>query len=230
MKKSVSCREFRAQSTHFQADELPAETYEALREHLDGCPECSARLAVDDALLRGLKRRLERVPAPPGLETRVRAALAAQAPSSRGLPWFRRSWVAAAAAAVLLAVLLFPGPGSGRLYGDPEEIIKVRGQRVMVVDRDCDSSGRSIRQQKNCRHPKHLNALKVESGRYWNLSLDQESGREILLDPRLRGKRLVVDGDLFTGIRTLRMSRFEVVEEVTSTRPSAPLRSAAARD
>jgi anti-sigma factor (TIGR02949 family) len=210
----VNCHEFRSQIVHFQADELPAEIREPLQAHLDGCPDCARRLEVEDALLRGLKARLRREPAPSGLETRIRAALEdVDASTGRPVPWFRRPVMAALAAAVLLTLLIVPGLGTDGLADWRDGAVRISGLEVMVVDRDCDVRGVSLALQRKCRDPKHLNALKLADGTYWTVSLDQEDGREILLDAAMRGRRMIVEGDLFPRIHTLHLSRFEMLAE-----------------
>ncbi len=200
----MNCAGFRERMTAFQADELADDERAALQAHLNGCSDCGRRLEIEESLLRGIRARLSRQPVPPGLETRIRASLAAEAAPRRAGAWFLRPWLAATAAAALLVLLLLPGLGEPLepLPGSGERQV-VRGQVVVVVDRQCDSAGRSLEQQRHCKHRLHVNALKLPDGKYWNLSTGQTDGREIILDRGMRGRRLAVDGDLFPLIRTL---------------------------
>ena len=75
VRKPVNCTIFAHWLVHFQADELPEADRAALQEHIDVCAGCQRRLEVEDRFLDVLRERMPRVPAPPGLETRVRAAL-----------------------------------------------------------------------------------------------------------------------------------------------------------
>ncbi len=209
--KSLTCREFQAEVVHFQADELPEARRQPLQEHLDGCPACARYLAVEDSFLRLIRASAGRVPAPPGLETRIRARLAGGSASRprRGLPgWLAAPGAAAAAAALILGLSLVlvvggmpGGPGGGRAG-----VIHVV-RTVTVVDRDCDRAGRTLEQQRGCRHPEHVNALKPADGMYWNLSLGQDAARALALDPARRGERITVEGDFYPDLSTIRLTR-----------------------
>jgi hypothetical protein len=78
---------------------------------------------------------------------------------------------------------------------------------VTVVDFDCDNAGRPFDQQRLCTHPKHLNALKLEDGGYWQISLDSEVGRDLITDRAIRGTRMHVEGWFYERIRTLQVDR-----------------------
>lgn len=201
MRKPVTCEIFGHWLVHYQADEVPEDDRRSLEDHLHGCDGCQRRLALENGFLEVIRARMPRVPAPPGLETRVRAALESSGPRASAGSWLSRPWFAAVAASLLLAILLVPG------IGDPVGLVRsvtaVSGQIVTVIDRDCAEAGYSIEQQRRCRMPHHLNVLLRDDGSYWNLSLDREINKMILLDPEMRGHRLVVDGDLYGAIHTL---------------------------
>ncbi|NIW35703.1 MAG: hypothetical protein GWN32_03930, partial [Gemmatimonadetes bacterium] len=84
----MNCHLFKDSIVHFQAGELSAEEHEAMLEHLNGCEGCARRLEVEEGILRGVKAKLDREVAPPGLETRIRAALDAEAPPARSGGWY----------------------------------------------------------------------------------------------------------------------------------------------
>lgn len=199
----MNCNAFKRDLYHFQADELPAAERAACLEHAERCPPCGELLEVERGMLRGLKTRLAATPAPPGLETRIREQLRRSRGSSRPrFDWLRRPWFAALAASLLLAVLLLPtfDPGTS-------PVTRVDPRVVTLVDFDCDKSGLSYGQQRLCTHPRHLNALKLEDGGYWQISADHEEGRELITDRELRGTRMRVEGWLFERIRTLQVDR-----------------------
>ena len=206
----MNCRVFRSQLYHFQADQLPDDQRRSVQVHLDGCEDCARLLAVEEGLLRAVRSRLRPQPAPPGLATRVRAALDDLVPKPGPLSWYRRPWFATAAASLLLAVLLVPGVGRETpSMLPPGELFDVASELVTVVDHDCDRAGRNLEQQKGCRANHHLNVLKTAQGRYWHINLDRDSHRRLLVDPELRGHRLKVDGKYYPRIRTLQMTHFE---------------------
>jgi hypothetical protein len=196
---------------HFQADELPDAERTVLQAHVDGCPDCARRLEIEDGLLSAVRARIAGVPAPPGLETRVRAALTAEAPPSAGA-WYRRPVWAVLATAALLAVLMLPGfDGARRSRPDA---VEVEGRVVLVVDMECDRAGRNYNQQKGCRKTHHLNTLKTNDGRYWSFNLDRESHRKLLVDPGIRGHRLRVEGKFYPELRTLQMTQYTDLDAI----------------
>ena len=203
----MSCSTFRRWIYHFQTDQVPDDRRASLQAHLDGCEECAGRLRIEEEMLEVLRARLPRVPAPPGLETRVRATLDGLSAAPR-LAGYRRPVFAALAASLLLAVLLLPGvdaPGTLPLEGD---FLKIAGEEIVVVDVDCDHAGRSLGEQRTCSMKHHLNAFKTKDGSYWNINLDRAAHRRLLVDREMRGHRLVVEGRLFSRIQTLQMTGY----------------------
>lgn len=204
----MNCKNFRDRIYLFQADELSERERQACQAHLNACESCADRLQIEETLLRVLRAKLPRTPAPPGLETRVRASLRAQGERATGLPWFRTPWFAASAAALLLMAVLVPS-----LIGDREDAPAGAGvtvqEEVVVVDRDCDKAGRSVEDQRRCTHPLHINALKLAEGSYWTISPDQTDFRYLLLDRGVRGRKLVVRGELYRDAETIRLTEIE---------------------
>lgn len=201
----MNCNVFKKSIYHFQADELNAQEREAMQQHLNACQPCGSRLEFEASMLAGLKGRLQPTPAPPGLETRLRAELAKQAgESSAVLGWLRTPWFAALASSLILAILLIPfGAAPDRSAHERVD------ELVTVVDRECDRMGAALADQRGCRHPRHLNALKRSDGSYWSVSLDGELGREMITDPEMRGHRLRVEGLLFPRIETLKIDSLD---------------------
>jgi mycothiol system anti-sigma-R factor len=201
----MDCRAFRDRIYHFQADEIPDAERGEFQAHLDACAECARVLEFEDGFLRVLEARIPRESAPPGLETRIRAALRAEAPSPRRLAWYRSPWFAAAAAVVLLVLLIVPtldGP-----WLDPRDgaagAVQIASRELVLVDLECDRAGRTLEQQRRCNHPHHVNALKTAEGNYWNISPDQTGYGRLVHDPELRGRRMMIDGVYYPGINTL---------------------------
>lgn len=207
LEKSSTCDAFRRQVVHFQADELPGDQRRSLQEHLDACPDCARRLEVEEVFLTGLKQRLQRVPLPPGFETRIRGRLRSEggAASASATAWFRRPWVAVAAASVLLAVLLVPGVFDAD-RGQSLGAIAV-DREVVLVDGDCERAGRTFSEQRRCNHPRHLNVLKVADGTYWNISQDEEEFRSMLFSIEQRGHTFRIRGQFYPHIKTLKVSQ-----------------------
>jgi len=196
--------------THFLAEEVSASERLGLQEHLDACEDCSVRLEVEVGFGRALSRRLTPAPAPPGLETRIRARLAEETPRT-STSWFRTPWFATASAAVLLAVLILAGSGRP---GSPPPVgpVPIFSQSVTVVDRECERMGKTLQQQRHCRDRHHLNMLRVGDGDYWFLGLDHEAARQLLLEPEMRGRQLLVDGKFYPEIHTLRLTGYRELD------------------
>lgn len=212
VKKPADCGIFRKFIYAFQSGELQADDRNILQEHLDSCEECKIYLAVEDALLEELKGKLSPSPAPAGLEGRIRSALDREVREESRAWWARpwAPWLATAAAAVLLAVLLLPGnllrdgqtgPGSG-------DIVRQAIREGIIVDYDCDRHDHPVHLQHLCNHPKHLNALKLDDGRYLHFSLAGEVSRQLVFDRGMRGTRVAVRGDYYPSIETFQVLEF----------------------
>ena len=65
-RKTVSCDKFRRDLYHWQAGELQEAEQLALAGHAEDCSGCGRLLALEEAFLRGLKRRLTRAQRPIG--------------------------------------------------------------------------------------------------------------------------------------------------------------------
>ena len=204
----MNCKNFRDSIYLFQADELSERERQVCQAHLNTCESCADRLQVEETLLRVLKTKLPRMPAPPGLETRIRASLRAQGDRAASVPWFRAPWFAATAAAALLMAVLVPSLVGDLDVAPPGPGVPVH-EEVMVVDRDCDKAGRSVDDQRRCTHPLHINALKLADGSYWTISPDQTDFRYLLLDRGVRGRKLVVRGELYRDAETIRLTEIE---------------------
>ena len=210
---TVDCRLFRDWAYHLQAGEVAEPHQTKLQAHVDSCESCSSYLEVERSFLRGLRKRLKKEEAPAGLEARIREALEREAPAVRWSEWvWPRSAVASAlAAAVLLVALIF----IPRTLVSQEHPGAMRVNRaVTIVDGDCDKAGATIAQQMACRDARHVNVLKVADGMYWNVNLDRPAARDIVLDPRQRGRRVVVEADYYPVLRTVHLIR--VREPATS--------------
>ena len=211
----MNCKQFKESLYHFQQDELSPTQRDGFLTHADACQGCARTLAFEEEMLGALRQRLQPVPTPLGLETRVRAALADAAPQSASLSWFRRPVFAAMAASLLLAVIMVPSLTGG-------EWSSLRGMRVVsavvtVIDPECASRGRTFEEQRRCKHHAHLNTLITDDGREWNISLDDERFRGLLTDAEMRGRRMRVRGNLFGAIQTLQLVEAEVLEETPNT-------------
>lgn len=225
----MNCKNFRDLLYLFQDDELGAAERDACQEHVNACDACSRLLLAEGVMLRAVKAKLTRAPAPPGLEARIRAALRVQAGAGARLPWYRAPWFAAAAAAGLLLAVLVPTLVGGLEVAPHGPAVPVHAE-VVVVDRDCDRAGHGLDAQRRCAHPLHINALKTADGAYWTISPDQTDYRYLLLDRAVRGTTLVIDGELYEDAMIIRLREVEQKAERTRRIPrdSNPVRARAA--
>jgi hypothetical protein len=137
----------------------------------------------------------------------VRAMLAREAPTVSEAPWrwTGTSGLAALAASVVLALLTMPflGRTPPRREAPLGSVRTVR--EVVVVDGVCDRAGLTLGEQRACSDPRHLNALKCSDGGYWSVLLTDGRLRALALDREVRGRRLVVDGEFYPTIRSVRI-------------------------
>ncbi len=215
--EAFDCKTFRGLTYHFQADEVCESDRERYLEHMGVCPACARYLETEESFVRFLRRRMRREPAPPQLRARIRAELERTTPARRG-GWLAGLWspgVVATAATLVLAVLLGPTlltTGSGGVRAG--EMIHVK-RAATIVDLQCDQAGASLEHQRRCRNDRHFNALRMADGQYWNLSLSQARAREIVLDPRRRGERVMVEGDFYPQLGTLLVTEIRRPEAVS---------------
>lgn len=203
---TVECAVFRDFVYHYQANELLEADRGKLQQHLDSCECCARYLEVEESFARALRLRLSRIEAPEGLHARLKEALNGLRPApARRWTWLFSPLAAVAAASILVIALLVSsrvGSRAGARAGNAVHVVRA----AMIVDEDCDRAGFPIGHQRRCRKASHLNALKLADGTYWTLGLGEREAREILVDVTQRGRRVVVEGDLYPAIRTLRIT------------------------
>lgn len=200
----VTCQVFREELFLFQSDEMSEGDRAVLQEHLNLCEDCAGLLELTDRLLASVKEALPREPAPAGLESRIRSALAdvhTEAAGGQVVP-LRRSWwkdpvVAAMAAVFLLAALITP------VLMNRDIVPDVAVFTGTIVDFECDQAGLPLEMQRNCRARDHLNALKLDEGDYVHFNIHQTGYRNLVSDLDVRGRRVTVHGNLHPEIRTL---------------------------
>jgi hypothetical protein len=109
--------------------ELPAARRDAMREHLRGCPSCSAVLRSFEAVQHGAELLAqEPAPARPQLRTRLVSVGAAMVVQNRS----RRRWMLWLAAVV--AVVVFAGLAAV-FWGEPQQTRAVASKARVTLDR-----------------------------------------------------------------------------------------------
>ena len=204
-----TCRKFRDLVCHYQAEELPAAQRARFEEHLHACPPCAGYLEVEAGFVRVLRAGLARAEAPASLRERVSRSIEQQSAGKWRAPRRRFLAIAALAAAVAFGVALLAPP---LFLGVRGQVDAEAGRHVVrsavVVDEDCDRAGRTTDEQRHCNARSHLNALRMADGTYWVLSLDVPEARQLMSDVEMRGRRIVVEGELYAPMRTLHLTRW----------------------
>ncbi len=118
-------------------------------EHVRACVRCRQRVERERGFLVSFRDKVPQVTAPPGLEARIRAALAAApAPESKVAPLPRRSrllpWLAAAAALLLVASSLAIG---WRLSATPGGVERVAAEALSTHQEDLPMEVRGSQRQ-----------------------------------------------------------------------------------
>jgi anti-sigma factor (TIGR02949 family) len=105
----MSCHDVRDQLLEFQRGRLADDVATDLRQHLDGCADCTHADLAERELTQALERRTPQYPAPIALKRRLAAGWPTHAPvpvvRGRQRPWLRLALPAALAAAVLLLAM-----------------------------------------------------------------------------------------------------------------------------
>ena len=196
----MDCTTFQGRIAGFLGDEMAVDERARQQAHLDACPGCAERLEAERSFEHALRGRLPRVPAPPGLETRVRAAIRSEATPNDGpaVPWWRNAWLATAASAALAVVLLLAGPVP--TFDGPPASTTFRGR---VVDLNCDAHGLTIEQQRDCHDASHHNAIRLDNGTVVRLAVDDPARHGSLLANAARGRQVEVSGRYFRATGTV---------------------------
>ena len=119
----MDCAATRPLLLDYQRGRLTGPLHDEVHAHLDGCAACAREELAERVLTETLERRLPQHAAPAGLKRRLAASRSApMAPTvARPSPW-RRAWIPALAAAMLLMVVALPRlverPGTGLGSGD----------------------------------------------------------------------------------------------------------------
>lgn len=185
-------------------DEFAEPERRDFEEHVRACIRCRARVERERGFLRDFRAKVPQVAAPPGLEERIRAALAAApAPEStvselpgRSRSTWARPWVLAAAAAVLVAA---PTVAVWRMSQTPAGEERVAVEAVLTHQKDLPmevrGSQRQIREFLQANVPFEVELPKAEDGRLELVGarLTRVDGREaVLLNYALDDERLSV--------------------------------------
>lgn len=156
-----------------------------------------------------VKAATQSVIVPPGLEARIGAAL--PQPKTH----WRVSWRTATAAGLLLAVI---GAGASRIpwragTADAMDSVALHldDTRAVVLTgtllcRDCELE-HHYGIEAPCKTIGHHGAIATDDGRIWNL-VEQKVAADLIHDERLLGRRIVVQGRVFRGARTIAIDSY----------------------
>lgn len=210
------CKEFRDLVFHFQAEELPAIRRARFEEHLHACEPCAGYLEIEAGFVTVLRAGLSRTQAPDSLRERVSQSIEQEGAKPARAPMRRFLVIGALAAAVAFGVALVAPPLFRGVQGqEASEGGRFVVRSAVVVDEECDRAGHTTEQQKHCESRSHLNALRMADGTYWVLSLDVPEARALVSDVAMRGRRIVVEGNLYAPMRTLHLTRWRALHGKT---------------
>lgn len=173
-------------------------------DHVRGCGRCRVRVERERTFLRDFRDKIPSVSAPPGLEDRIRAALAAAPPPEstvgelpgRGRSSWVRPWLLAAAAAMLVAI---PAVLIWRLSAAPAGEERVAVEALLTHQKDLPmevrGSQRQIRDFLQANVPFEVELPTSDDGRLELVGarLTRVDGREaVLLNYALDDERLSI--------------------------------------
>jgi len=227
----ADCERYRALVHALLDDEVAHGDRVRLEAHEAACPECARRRIVEEGLGRALRARLQRAPAPEGLDRRIRDAFR-HAESGRSGGRSHRAAVPLAAVAAVLALALLSVLTLGRQGSAPAGAAGAAipvARAVTVVDLVCDAHRVPFDAQRLCRQPGHVNALKLDDGSYWGILGADPASRDLVENRALRGRLLRVRGTLYPAIRSIAVTDVGTPEISWRSRTQFP-RSAAVSD
>jgi len=187
--------------------------YEAGHRVVSDTPDSTPTPELD-----GLLRRALAPPgAPPGLRERIQAALAVEAAQHaaaavRRRRLYRPALGLALAASLLIAILLPPALRPGgflrpAVTAGPRHI----HYQGVVVCVDCAALGEPLEVQASCRSETHGSGLRLEDGALVRFTRRTAARPEPLVDPSLRGRQIVLDGDLYETIGYLEVTSYSLI-------------------
>ena len=205
----MTCIQFRDALDFYLDRELAPEGMVAADQHRSDCSACDRLATTARQLKSSVKRTVEAIDLPTGLEARVRQATTAR--------WIRpRVWLPAAAAAVILMVLA-GGAASGRVETGAANAmdqlaLRLDGSSEVVLHgvllcRDCELEHR-YGIEAPCKTIGHHGAIATADGRIWNL-VEQKAAAELIHNESLLGRQLVVRGRVFRGARALVIDSYQ---------------------
>jgi hypothetical protein len=206
----MTCAQFREALDCWIDGELSADAKAAVDRHRADCARCGRLAAGALSLRAAVRAATASVPVPLTLETRVHAALASPRPPRFVI------WRMAAAASVLLALIGLGAtwlPWRARTADAMDSVaLHLDDSRAVVLTgtllcRDCELE-HHYGIKAPCRTVGHHGAIATDDGRIWNL-VEQATAAELIHDERLLGRRIVVQGRVFRGARTIVIERYQ---------------------
>jgi hypothetical protein len=209
----MNCREVRELMSPLIDGELPADDWAGAQEHLARCDACSRRARFEADFHGTLRKHLTAGPAPARVVAGVRERLGTEFPRRpRWRRWVLHPAAGYSLAAALLLALVLPltiAPSSGT--GVPG-IRGVAAQDLQgsVVCVECERAGLGADEQRRCRTFTHHAGIRTHDGQVWTLA-NLGAGARLAAEPELRGVSVRFEGTFYPSIRTVDVSRFELL-------------------
>jgi hypothetical protein len=215
----MNCKQFRESLDCYLDGELSAAASAAGDAHRKECPQCDRAVQRQHELKTAVRRAVNAVTPPPGLDARVRSAVAPRwiypfgATGSVGL---RRPAFALAALAVLAVAssATTPPPIDVSVANAMDRLaLRLDDSSPVVLEgtvlcRDCELEHR-YGIKASCPTIGHHGAVATADGRIWNI-VEQRSSAALIHEESLLGKKVVIRGHLFRGSRALVIDSYQI--------------------
>jgi len=189
--------------------ELSPADHTVVKAHIDACPDCTAHLEYFACLKKRLNCHTNSIDIPVAVQQRISKIFEKRHPLRRR--WYPMIGVAALAAALLIAFLLWPMPAPFRFYEGT-----LRGE---LVCHDCIVAARTDLKKGSLCEGGHRLGLLTSKGQLWRVAADQV-GYALIQDMSNYGKEVEIQGEVLPAAHLIRIEQMDLV---VSQRASMPL-------
>ena len=208
----MDCNEVLNRLVFFVDGEHPLSETDRIRRHVEECQACGKRVGFE-GWFRDTLGQLEYHQTPPGLDTRIQAAL--KEVDDQTDRWRFRVWkwasslisrpaLGTAVAGLLVAVFWLGLPpsfqdgtiGPGISLALAGEVVHLQGHLVCA---GCNAAGVPIEEQRHCKKYGHMTGLLTSEGDLLNF-VNRPEVQDLLFTPPMRGTEVEVEGRLYEEI------------------------------
>lgn len=215
----MECKEVLNRLVFFVDGELPLSETGKIQRHVEACQACGKRAGFE-GWFRDTLGQLEYHQIPPGLDTRIQAALKEVDDQSDRLRFRAWKWASSlvsrpalgTAVAGLLVAMFWLGLPQGLQNGafGPGTSLALAGEAVHVkghlVCAGCSAAGVPIEAQRHCKKYGHMTGLLTSEGDLLNF-VNKPEVQDLLFTPPMRGTEVEVEGRLYEEIGYIDVSQ-----------------------